>query len=165
MPPQRIEVVLQHSAEDLWQAYRHSTDAVARRRIQFIAFLAEQKSREEAMKLTRYSLASALKCMKLYNESGLSGLRDRRAENKGAPRLLDEDQTQMLIGAIKEGYREGTLWGGASVQEWVKNNFQLDIYPGRAYEYLTAAGFSRKRPRSVHIRGDAAAKEEFKGKL
>ena len=55
MPPQRIEVVLQHSAEDLWQAYRHSTDAVARRRIQFIAFLAEQKSREEAMKLTRYS--------------------------------------------------------------------------------------------------------------
>ena len=85
------------SAEDLWQAYRHSTDAVARRRIQFIEFLAEQKSREEAMKLTRYGLVSALKCMKLYNESGLSGLQDRRAENKGAPRLLDEDQTQVLI--------------------------------------------------------------------
>jgi transposase len=164
MPPQRIEVVLQHSVQDLWQAYRHSTDAVVQRRIQFIAFLAEGKSREEAMKLTRYSLHSALKCIKLYNESGLSGLRDRRAENKGAPRLLDEDQTQMLISAIKEGYREGTLWGGRAVQEWVKSNFGLDIYPGRAYEYLKGAGFSQKRPRSVHIRGDEKAKEEFKGK-
>ena len=61
------------------------------------------------MKLTRYGLVSALKCMKLYNESGLSGLRDRRVENRGAPRLLDEDQTQVLIGSIKEGYREGNF--------------------------------------------------------
>ena len=116
------------------------------------------------MTLTRYSLMSALKCIKLYNESGVVGLRDRRAENKGAPRLLDDVQTEKLFAAIQEGYRAGALWNGAAVQAWVKENDQLEIYHGRAYEYLEAAGFSQKRPRSIHVRGDNAAKEAFKGK-
>lgn len=164
MSQQRIELVLQNSVEELWQAYRHSTDAVERRRIHFIVFLATEKTREEAMELTRYSLMSALKCIKLYNNSGLPGLRDRRAENKGAPHLLDELQTQELMREIQEQYRAGTEWSGKAIQEWIKKRFDLDIYPGRAYEYLAAAGFSKKRPRPLHIRGDEAAKEEFKGK-
>ena len=164
MTTQRVEVVFQHSAEELWQAYRQSTGAVERRRIQFIAFLAEKRTREEAMSLTHYCLMTALKCIKLYNEGGLAGLVDRRAENKGAPKLLDEVQTQKLFEAIREGYQAEKLWSGAAVQEWIKENYQLEIYHGRAYEYLAAAGFSQKRPRSIHVRGDEAAKEAFKGK-
>jgi len=164
MTTQRVEALLQHSVEELWQAYRQSNEAVERRRIQFIAFLAEGKTRKEAMDLTKYSLMSAIKCIKLYNDSGLLRLKDGRGENKGAPRLLDEHQTQMLMLAIREGYDGGKEWNGAAVQEWVKENFQLEIYHGRAYEYLESAGFSRKRPRSVHVRGNEASKEEFKGK-
>ena len=164
MPTQRVQVVLQHSIEELWNAYCQSKDAVERRRIQLIAFLAEDKTREEAMELTHYSLMSAIKCIKLYNEAGIVGLRDRRTEGKGAPKLLDQVETQKLIQAIQEGYQGGKEWSGAAVQAWVKENFQLEIYHGRAYEYLAAAGFSRKRPRPLHVRGDEAVKEAFKGK-
>ena len=65
MTTQRVEALLQHSVEELWQAYRQSNEAVERRRIQFIAFLAEGKTRKEAMDLTKYSLMSAIKCIKL----------------------------------------------------------------------------------------------------
>ena len=163
MRHQRLDVIPQHSAETLWAAYQRSNDAVERRRIQLIALLVEGKNREEARHITQYSLVSVIKCIKLYNASGLTDLRDGRADNPGAPTLLNEDQTKRLIQAIQDAYKAGTLWNGAAVQAWVKEQFQLEIYPGRAYEYLDAAGFSHKRQRSVHVRGNDEEKEAFKG--
>src|ERR1700712_2541661 len=133
MAPPRMELHLKHDAAQLWDAYQASNSAVKQRRLQFLAFMAEGKTREESMRLVHYSLLSALKCIKKYNESGIDGLKDGREDNKGAPTLLSKDQFEKLIKAIKEEYDEGFIWDGKKVQSWVKEQFDLEIYLSRSY--------------------------------
>ena len=157
-----IPFKLQHSVEELRAYYRASTDAVERRRLQVIWFLAEGKSRIEVVKLTAYNRISVCEVVKRYNAEGLAGLRDRRHENPGCPPLLDESERAQLLRAIQANSEEEGVWSAAKIQDWIKEHLDKEVYLQRVYELLDALGFSLQRPRPQHAKADLELQDEFK---
>ncbi len=143
-----LNLQLNHNADEFWGIYRQSTCAVERRRAQFFAFLAEGRSKEEAMSLTKYSFSGAIKVIHSYHHFGLEGLRDKREGNKGAPRLLDSGTLEHLIALIQHDYQQGQAWSAKKVQSWVRQQTGKEIYISRAYEFLAAARFSRAQAKA-----------------
>lgn len=157
-----IPLKLQHSVEELRAYYRASSDAVERRRIQVIWFLAEGKSRSEVSKLTAYNRIGICDFVKRYNAEGLAGLRDRRHENPGCPPLLDEQERSQLFAAIQSSVEEEGVWSAAKIQSWIKENLGKEVYLQRAYELLDTLGFSLQSPRPQHAKADPELQDEFK---
>lgn len=153
---QALQLKIQDSAEVLWQAFKRSTCAVERRRIQLIALLTDGKSKAEVRAVTRYSDPAYCKTIARYNAYGLAGLRDLRHDNLGPPQLLGDAQMLLLAQQIRFDFDQGVLWNGAKVQAWLLDSFALEIHAGRAYEFLSQVGFSRQSPRPRHVdAGDA----------
>ncbi|WP_415791755.1 helix-turn-helix domain-containing protein [Deinococcus saxicola] len=46
----------------------------------------------------------------------------------------------------------------------MQTEFGKDVYLGRTYEFMRAAGFSPQKPRPQHVGGDETAREAFKTK-
>ena len=159
---QALQVKIQDSAEVLWQAFKRSTCAVERRRIQLIALLTEGHSKAEVRAVTRYGDPAYCKAIQRYNTLGLAGLRDGRHDNLGAPQVLSDAQMLLLAQQIRFDFAREVLWDGAKVKAWLKENFKLEIHPGRAYEFLAQVGFSRVSPRPRHVKADEEKQNEFK---
>ena len=157
-------VEFQHQAEEFWAIYRVSTSAVERRRAQFFALLAEGRSEGDVMDITRYAVRSARYVIERYHRLGLDGLKDGRRENQGAPRVLTAEEQQVLAAQLHADFAQGVVWEGKRLQEWIKEQFGKEVYLGRTYEFMRAAGFSPQQPRPQHVKGDQAAKEAFKTK-
>ena len=159
-----IPLNLQHSVEELRAYYRASSDAVERRRLQVIWFLAEGKSRSEVGRLTAYNRISICDFVKRYNAEGLTGLQDRRHENPGCPPLLDEQERAQLFAAMQDSEEQG-VWSAVKIQSWVKENLGKEVYVQRAYELLGTLGFSLQSPRPQHAKADLELQDEFKKRL
>lgn len=159
--PSAIALKQQHSVDELRAQYRASTDAVERRRLQVLWFLAAGKSRSEVVKLTAYNRISVCEVVKRYNAEGFAGVRDRRHENPGCPPLLDAEERARLLKAMQAGDEEGA-WGALKIQAWVKEHLGKELYVQRAYELLDQLGFSLQSPRPQHAKADLEAQEDFK---
>ena len=155
---------LAHDAEVFWQLYTASTCAVERRRAQFFALLAEGRRPSEVLHVTRYSQFTAYELMARYRELGLVGLRDGRQGNRGAPRVLTAEEQQALAARLQADFEQGIVWSGKDVQTWLLEQCGKTVYLGRTYEFMRAAGFSPQKPRPRHVKGDEAAKADFKTK-
>ncbi len=153
---------LQHSAEELKEHFRACSCAVERRRTQVIWWLTEGIERKQVLALSAYSEASLWQTVKRYNEEGLTGLRDRRHSNKGAPTLLSDADMLLLAQNIRKDYAEGKVWNGKKVVTWLKEELGKEVHERRAYEYLAAIGFSSQEPRPAHAKADPVAQEQFK---
>ena len=159
---QALVLKVQDSADVLWQAFKRSICAVERRRIQLIALLTEGKSKAEVRAVTRYGDPAYCKAVQRYNAQGLAGLRDLRHHNLGPLKLLSDAQMLLLAQQIRFDFAQGVLWDGAKVKLWLKENFDLEIHTGRAYEFLSQVGFSRVSPRPRHVDADEEAQNSFK---
>lgn len=159
-----LPVQFRHPAGTFWAIYRSSTCAVERRRAQFFALLAEGRSESEVLDITKYAVRSARDAVKRYHNLGLPGLKDGRHANQGAPRLLTATEQQVLAAQIQQDFEQGIVWEGKQLQAWIKAQFDKDVYLGRTYEFLRAAGFSPQKPRPHHVKADGAAQEAFKTK-
>ncbi|WP_221091377.1 winged helix-turn-helix domain-containing protein [Deinococcus aquaedulcis] len=157
-------MTFKHTAADFWQIYRRSTCAVERRRSHLLAFLAEGKSAAEALKLTGYSYQGADKIIDAYHVQGLSGLKDQRHQNRGAPTLLSDAELLLLAQTIRADTASGGVWNGRRVQGWMKQTLGKTLHLSRCYEFLDAVGYSRQVPRPRHIEADPIAQEAFKKK-
>lgn len=155
---------LHHAASDFWDLFTASTCAVERRRAQFFALLAEGCPLREVLSVTRYSRVTAYTLMARYHALGLAGLADARHANTGAPTVLTPEEQQRLAQQLHADYEQGIVWDGKQVQTWIQREFGKDVYIGRTYEFMRAAGFSPQRPRPQHVGSDAAAREDFKTK-
>ena len=152
----------QHSADELWAAYKASHDAVERRRLQVLALLREGRPKAEVQAITRYSDPTYAKVLHRYAQHGLEGLKDGRHQNPGAPTLLSDQELLLLAQTIRAAYAQGEVWNGARVQQWVKDELDKDVHLSRAYEFLDVVGFSLQAPRPQHAQADQAAQDEFK---
>lgn len=157
-------VNFQHTAEDFWGIYRRSTCAVERRRSQLLAFLAEGKSFQEALKLTRYSYQGADKIIDAYHVKGVAGLEDQRQHNRGAPTLLSDAELLLLARRIRADTALGGVWNGQRVQTWVQQDLGKEVQLSRCYEFLDAVGYSSQVPRPRHVEADPLSQDEFKKK-
>ncbi len=157
-----IEVEFQHTADELWTAYKQSRCAVERRRLQLLALRAGGTSRQDVLEITRYSQPSYAAIMRRYQTEGLDGVLDRRHRNSGAPTLLSDAELLLLAQTIRADYAQGIVWNGLQVQQWIKTTLGKDLYLSRAYEFLDAIGFSSQTPRPRHVEADDAIQEDFK---
>jgi len=137
---------------------------VERRRAQFFALLAEGRSASDVLEITKYAVITARQLVKRYHTKGLLGLQDDRHHNPGAPTLLTPVEQQALAAQLQQDFEQGLVWEGKQIQAWVKERFGKDVYLGRTYEWLRAAGFTPQKPRPQHVNGNQAAKEAFKTK-
>jgi transposase len=158
----RLTLKKQASVKELKARYRASTCAVERRRLQVVWQLTEGKERAEVMAVSVYSRKSIVEIIKRYNEAGIAGLQDKRHENPGAPPLLTDEQMLHLAQVVRKDYGKGILWNGQKVMSWLKAEYQQDIYPQRAYEYLTQISMSQQVPRPRHRKADEVAQDIFK---
>ena len=158
----KLELKVQHDVQELKAAYRASTDAVERRRIQVVWLLAEGKSREEVREVTAYSVSSLVMIIGRYNDAGLAGLKDKRHNNPGLAPLLTEAEQQALYTALQDAPEDGGVWSGRKVAAWVTQHTGKAFHVQRGYEYLERLGFSVQRPRPQHVQVDAQAQEDFK---
>ena len=157
-------IEFRHTAAEFWAVYQTTNSAVERRRAQFFALLAEGGTEDEALRLTRYAVTSARDAVERYHRLGLDGLKDGRRDNPGAPRVLTAEEQQVLAAQLHADFAQGVVWEGKRLQEWIKEQFGKEVYLGRTYEFMRAAGFSPQKPRPQHVKGDQAAKEAFKTK-
>jgi transposase len=158
----KLELKVQHEAKELKAAYRLSTDAVERRRIQAVWLLAEGKSRDEVRAVTAYAVSSLVMIIERYNEAGLGGLKDKRHDNPGLAPLLSEAEQKALYEALQKPPEEGGVWSGKKVAAWVGEHTGKLFHVQRGCEYLKRLGFSLQRPRPRHRQADGAAQEDFK---
>lgn len=157
-----IQVQWEHSAGQLWQAYKASVCPVERRRLQVLALLAEGKTKTEVLAMTRYSPPRYVETVQRYNAQGLDGLRDRRHRNSGAPTLLSDAELLLLAQTIRSEYEQERVWSGKQVQQWISATLGKDLHLSRAYEFLDAIGFSQQTARPRHVEADDDAQEDFK---
>jgi transposase len=157
-----LQLVRHHSPEELRHHFQQCTCAVERRRTQAIWWLTEGKSRQEVAELSAYSKATLVQLINRYNAEGLPGLKDKRHENPGAPALLSDAQLLHLAQCVRKDYAEAKLWNGQQVVRWLKEHYQCEVYPQRAYEYLRQIGMSLQQPRPRHVKADELAQETFK---
>ncbi|MBZ9753593.1 winged helix-turn-helix domain-containing protein [Deinococcus sp. HMF7604] len=101
--------------------------------------------------------------MARYRAMGLSGLRDGRQGNRGAPWVLTAEE-QALAARLHADFEQGLVWSGKEVQDWVRETTGKTVHLGRTYELMRAAGFSPQKPRPRHVNGDEVAKAAFKTK-
>jgi transposase len=148
--------------QGLKQAYQQSTCAVERRRIQVIRMMRRGKSRAEIKEVTAYSDVSIIEVVKRYNAQGLAGLKDQRHENPGAQPLLSDAQLLQLAQVVRKDYAKGVLWNGQKVLTWLKEEYGIEVYPQRAFEYLKQISMSQQIPRPRHRKADEIAQERFK---
>ncbi len=157
-----LELKVQHEVKELKAAYRSSTDAVERRRIQAVWLLAEGKSREEVRAVTAYAHTSLIGIIHGYNEAGLMGLKDKRHNNPGLTPLLNETEQKALYAALQKPPEEGGVWSGKKVAVWMAQQLNKPVHLQRGCEYLERLGFSLQRPRPRHRQADRDAQVNFK---
>ena len=157
-----IRLNLKHTLPELKQHYQHARSPVETRRAHVIWLLATGKPRSEVLEITGYSLPSALDAIHRYNTGGLEGLRDERAENRGAPPLLTDAELLLLAQTIRHDFKQGRAWRGADVVHWAQTTLGKPLRSQRAYELLAAIGFSLQTPRPRHARSSDALRADFK---
>lgn len=160
-----LKLKVQHTVLELKEHFKRCTCAVERRRTQVIWWLTEERSRDEVMELSAYANVSIVAIIKRYNEQGLEGLKDQRHSNPGAPTLLSDEEMLQLAQVIRKDYRQGIVWNGAKVVRWLKEELGKEVHVSRAYEYLSAIGFSPQAPRPAHAKADPVEQERFKKNL
>jgi len=80
-----------------------------------------------------------------------AGLADRRASNRGRPRLTD-DQRGELLAALKGRPPDGGLWSGPKVAAFVRARWAVRVCPQTGWQWLKDLGFTLQVPRPTHPR-------------
>jgi transposase len=76
--------------------------------------------------------------------------------------LLSDAEMLRLAQVVRKDYARDVIWNGTRVSEWIKEELGKEVYPQRAYEYLSAIAMSQQVPRPRHRKADEIAQEVFK---
>ncbi len=150
----------------LEKAYRGERDGRRRSHLQVIWLLLQGDSVAQAARVTGFSERWVERLVDRWNAQGLAGLGDRRRQNKGAQRMLDDAGLAALDAALQEDPADGGVWSGRQVAAWMSDYLGREVSPKRGLDYLHRLNYSRQQPRPRHAK--AASPEEqaqFKKKL
>jgi len=110
--------------------------AAERRRWQAIGLLADGAPLAEIVAATGYRPRTIREIAQRYQESGAAALADRRAQSRGAPRLLPPLLEHELWLALQGPAPDGGIWTGPKVAQWIAAQTGKRIYRQRGWEYL-----------------------------
>ena len=89
----------------------------------------------------------AKKIVKKYNELGAKGIKNRkqksRAHRRGKQPLLNAEQWQKLIAALRQRPADGGIWTVSKVARWIEKETQREkLSNQRGWDYLKKCGYS-----------------------
>lgn len=159
--PKRIAIAPHLNISELEQLYRQAKDGLESRQYQIIWLLAQGKKTEEVEEITGYSRTWIYALVKRYNKLGVSGIGDRRSQNKGAKTLVDDIHQAQLWQALQEKAPDGGLWNGRKVADWLSEVTGTHISRQRGWEILRQMTFKLKVAHPSHTQSDALKQEPF----
>ena len=135
--PKRLTVADHLSAEQLEAHYKSCKNPVEKIHWQIIWLLAQGHSIQTVSGIVGFRIEWVRKLVSRYNNYGPAGLEDRRAGNKGRPRLVDNevlaDLHQLLA---KSGEHKDQKWTGPRVARWLSDRLGRTVHPQRGWEVL-----------------------------
>lgn len=149
---QRLPVVRHRTAREVWAKYRACRHPVEKTRWHLVWLLLradEPRTPAQAATVVGVSVITARAVLKRWNAGGPAGLTDRRAGNRGRPRLTD-DQRAALFAALKRRPPDGGLWTGPKVAGYVRERWQVAVRPQTGWRWLVGLGFTLQVPRPSH---------------
>ena len=154
----RIQLVPHLTVDELAQHYKAAATAADARRFQALWLIAQGHTATHAASIVGLSDKWVRTLVLRYNQHGLAGLRDTRADNPGAAPLLSPELQHALFHALQAPPAEGGIWTGRKVAVWIKRHTGITTQPQRGWEYMRRLGFSTQTPRPRHAQ--AASPEE-----
>jgi transposase len=151
---QRLPVLRHRTARQVWARYRACRHPVEKTRWHLIWLLLradEPRTPAQAAAVVGVSVITTRAVLKRWNADGPAGLTDRRAGNRGQPRLTD-DQRATLFAALKRRPPDGGLWTGPKVAGYVRAHWHVRVAPQTGWRWLRALGFTLQVPRPAHPR-------------
>jgi len=108
------------------------------------------------------SVVSVRAALRRWNERGPRGLADRRASNRGRPKLSDGQRAE-LFAALKRRPADGGLWSGPKVARYAADRWGVRVRPETGWRWLRGLGFTLQVPRPAHPRSaDPPARRRWK---
>ena len=151
-------------AAELRAAAARSKDAAASRRLLAIALVMEGSSRIEAARSTGMDRQTLRDWVHRYNESGLTGLENRRNPG-GPPRKLTAEQEASIAEWVRQGPPAGrklVRWRLLDLRDEIAQQFGVQLHERTIGKLMLRLNFSRVSVRPRHPEQDAAAQEAHK---
>ncbi len=162
---QRLPVLRHRTARQAWAKYRARRHPVEKTRWHLVWLLLradEPRTPAQAAAVVGVSVITARAVLHRWNADGPGGLADRRASNRGRPRLTD-DQRAALFTALKKRPPDGGLWTGPKVAAYARDQWGVAVRPQTGWRWLVALGFTLQVPRPSHPRAaNPAARRRWK---
>ena len=163
--PRKLKVKNHISSDELKARYRSSRDPVESRRWHLIWLVSGESTLTEAAQVLGLNYDYARSIVRVYNQEGANGLRNRRRERKPGllKALLNPEQKAELAQRLTSPPDDGGLWSGPKVaQEIARMTGREKVWPQRGWDYLKRLGFSCQQPRPRHVKGSVVQQEAFK---
>src|SRR5262245_6652399 len=151
-PMQRLPVVRHATANQARAKYRACRRPIEKTRWHAVWLLlrADQpRTPAQVAELVGLSVITVRDVLHRWNDRGPAGLADRRASNRGRPRLTD-DQRAALFAALKKRPPDGGLWSGPKVAAYVRDRWAVAVCPQTGWQWLKDLGFTLQVPRPRH---------------
>ena len=155
----RLPVVRHRTARHAWAKYRSCRHPVEKARWHLVWLLLrtdEPRTPAQAATVVGVSVITARAVLHRWNADGPAGLTDRRAGNRGHPRLTD-GQRAALFAALKRRPPDGGLWTGPKVIGYARDRWRVRVAPQTGWRWLRDLGFTLQVPRPSHPRSAGPA--------
>lgn len=160
--PKKIKINNHFSIEELEKLYKNSSDAVKKSHIQIILLYLSGKKTKEIIEITKYSSKWIYKIVHRYNNLGLEGLNDNRHNNSGRTTLLTAQEQEELDLILQKPPDDGGIWSGPKVSFWISKKVARKLNKARGWDYLRRLGYTLKKPRPKHKKGNKEEQDAFK---
>jgi transposase len=161
----RVPVSRHRTANRAWAAYRACRDPAEKARWHAIWLLLRTdppRTPAQVAEVVGVSVVSVRATLHRWNEHGPEGLADRRAANRGRPRLSDDRQAGLLA-ALKRRPPDGGLWSGPKAARYAADRWGVRVRPETGWRWLRKLGFTLQVPRPGHPRSaDPPARRRWK---
>jgi len=158
-----MQVIAHHSLEALRQVAKRERDALLRIRIQIIILATQGRTAPQISQALSMSRRNLQRWVKLYNDQGLEGLKDRRGGNHRHLKTDQEQQIADYLTSTAADPRDGVR-RGEDLRRWIEGQFGVVYSLTGAYDLLHRLGFSWLMPRPRHAKASKEAQDEFKKK-
>ena len=162
----KVHLASHLSTEELGRRYKAASDGVERSHLQIIWLLSQGHAAKSVAAVTGYSRSWISEITWRYNDHGPAGLGDRRHDNPGAARVLDEEKQEQLRRVMSKPPPEGGLWTGRKVARWMTGHLGRLVSPQRGVESLRRFELTLQIPRPCNpvqsLYEQAAFKKSFR---
>ena len=160
--PKRIHVEPHLTEGELIQLWRSTKEPVKKQHLQVVLLALRGRFSTEIRAETGYDRTWVFEIMRRYNGEGPDGLGDRRGNNGGHGRILDDEQLAELAATIGQPHPDGGPWTSTKVAAWMTERSGRSVDIKLAWSYLQRLGWTVKTPRPRHVDTDVEAQEAFK---